>query len=264
MKGVLKTAALMCSAFFLSAAAYAGVVIEGLRVVYPSDARDVSVRLTNAGNTPVLVQAWIDDGDTRIAPKDAKSPFIIMTPIFRMEPSKQQTVRILFNGAGYGSLPSDRESIFWFNALEVPPVTDDIKDKNYLQLAVRTRIKLFYRPAALAAGIGEAPTNSRWRVRQTGQGLSVTVENTSPYYLSLSGLTYQEGDKVLGTLNGGMVGPLSKAEFSLEKPPASAGKNATKSTGKKIIVTLINDWGASIDYEAGEDGKLTLVQPIES
>ncbi len=48
-------------------------------------------------------------------------------------------------------LPKDRESVFWFNVLEVPPKPDaaTVANQSLLQLAFRTRIKLFYRPEAL-------------------------------------------------------------------------------------------------------------------
>jgi len=48
--------------------AYASIVITGTRVVYPSDAKEVSVKLSNKGKSPVLIQSWIDDGNTKSKP----------------------------------------------------------------------------------------------------------------------------------------------------------------------------------------------------
>lgn len=43
-------------------------------------------------------------------------------------------------------LPADRESIFYFNVREIPPKSNKA---NTLQIALQTRIKLFWRPKAL-------------------------------------------------------------------------------------------------------------------
>ncbi|QGY26852.1 fimbria/pilus periplasmic chaperone [Escherichia coli] len=47
----------------------------------------------------------------------------------------------------------DRESVFWFNVLELPPKPDaeKVANQSLLQLAFRTRIKLFYRPEEIPA-----------------------------------------------------------------------------------------------------------------
>ncbi|WP_180821372.1 fimbria/pilus periplasmic chaperone, partial [Vibrio parahaemolyticus] len=46
------------------------------------------------------------------------------------------------------ALPQDRESVYYFNLREIPPRS---KEANVLQIALQTRIKLFYRPKALYA-----------------------------------------------------------------------------------------------------------------
>jgi hypothetical protein len=51
--------------------AHASVVINGTRVIYPSDEREVTVKLSNEGSLPALVQAWLDDGDPRALPQDS-------------------------------------------------------------------------------------------------------------------------------------------------------------------------------------------------
>lgn len=62
------------------------------------------------------------------------------------------------------ALPKDRESVFWFNVLEVPPKPDAAKAANQslLQLASCTRIKLFYRPEGLSGIPSDAPLALKW------------------------------------------------------------------------------------------------------
>lgn len=101
----------------LSYAASASVVITGTRVIYPSDAREVSVKLANKGKKPVLIQSWIDDGDVKAKPETIHVPFILTPPINRVEPDKSQTLRISYTGK---LLPTDRETVYWLNVLEIP------------------------------------------------------------------------------------------------------------------------------------------------
>lgn len=41
------------------------------------------------------------------------------------------------------SLPQDRESVYWVNVKAIPSQNEENEGKNVLQIAVRTRIKLF-------------------------------------------------------------------------------------------------------------------------
>ena len=46
-------------------ATQAEIVIHGTRVIYPSDAREVTLQVSNNGSKPALVQAWLDEGDSK-------------------------------------------------------------------------------------------------------------------------------------------------------------------------------------------------------
>ena len=113
-KNLLIGVAALC---FFSAQSVAGVVVTGTRVIYPSNAKEVSVRLDNKGKSPVLIQSWIDSGDASATPENIQVPFILTPPINRVEPSKGQTLRLSYTG---GPQPADRESVFWLNILEIP------------------------------------------------------------------------------------------------------------------------------------------------
>ncbi|WP_447878353.1 fimbria/pilus periplasmic chaperone, partial [Serratia fonticola] len=133
--------------------ALASVVISGTRVIYPSDAKEVSVKISNVGPSPVLLQSWIDSGDANAKPSAIKVPFVLTPPMNRVEAGKGQTLRISYAG---GTLPMDKESVFWLNVLEVPAKSQAKTDENKLQMAFRTRIKLFYRPASLEGNANDA------------------------------------------------------------------------------------------------------------
>ncbi|HCU41437.1 MAG TPA: pilus assembly protein, partial [Acinetobacter nosocomialis] len=65
-------------------ASHAEIVIHGTRVIYPSDAREVTLQVSNNGSKPALVQAWIDEGDPKSTPDQSKVPFMIAPPISRV------------------------------------------------------------------------------------------------------------------------------------------------------------------------------------
>lgn len=62
----------------------------------------------------------------------------------RVDPNGGAVLRIAYLKA---PLPTDRESLFWLNILEVPPRDED--ENNALQFSFRSRFKLFFRPSQL-------------------------------------------------------------------------------------------------------------------
>lgn len=112
----LQRMCLLATALF-SMTGQASVVISGTRVIYPADANEVSVKINNGGPSPVLLQSWIDNSDVDAKPSAIKVPFVLTPPMNRVESGKGQTLRITYTG---DTLPSDRESVFWLNVLEVP------------------------------------------------------------------------------------------------------------------------------------------------
>lgn len=211
-----------------SMSASASVVISGTRIIYSADAKEVTVKLTNKGSSPVLIQSWIDNGDTNAKPESISVPFILTPPINRVEPSKGQTLRLSYTGA---VLPTNKESVFWLNVLEIPAKTAKQGDSNYLQMAFRSRIKLFFRPMGLSGNANDAAKALTWSTYAGG----VLATNPTSYYVSLVTLTVN-GKQVEGK----MVAPGTSQKFALP----------TASTGNKIGFEFINDYGALNNAES--------------
>jgi P pilus assembly chaperone PapD len=57
---------------------------------------------------------------------------------------KENTLRII--DATNNQLPQDRESLFWMNVKAIPSMDKSKLSDNTLQLAIISRIKLYYRP----------------------------------------------------------------------------------------------------------------------
>lgn len=231
---------IMFSVLF-AVAAHASVTIGGTRVIYPLDQREVSVKLNNDSRTPALVQVWMDDGNADAKPGDIKTPFVITPPIFRMDPNKSQTLRLMYGG---DALPQDRESVFWLNVLDVPPKTDAKASTNTLQLAYRTRIKVFVRPPRLPGSPDEAPKSLEWRVVPApgGAGLALSVSNTSAYHVSFSEISVSSNGRTYKNETGGMVAPRSTQIIPV---PDMSGV-----TSGKIHFIAISDYGGPIEGDA--------------
>ena len=214
--------------------AHASVVVGGTRVVLPAQQGEVTVRLTNDSDHPALVEAWIDTGDLNSTPDTAHSPFLITPPLFRMDPHKDQSLRIIYT-QGSQPLPTDRESLFWLNVLEVPPKpTTQAAGQNYLQFAVRSRLKLFYRPADLPGDALKAPDQLSF----TAQGPALVVHNPTPYYITISKLALGTDGKAIDGASG-MVAPFGDLRLPLKglaRPPAAR---------TPVGFTTIDDYGAA-------------------
>lgn len=221
---------LMALCFALgSVYAHANIILNGTRIIYHESKGFVSVQLTSTGPDASLVQAWIDDGDINSTPETAQVPFLLSPPIVKVLGQGGQQLRIEKTNA---PLPGDRESIFYLNVLEIPAFPEHLKGQNTLQLALRTRIKLFYRPDTLKSN----PDFSSRNIRAMVHGMSVSISNDSAYYLTIVRIRAKDsGVEIAGA---SMVAPYA----SLNIP----GKHTLES-GTQYIFTYVDDLGAYRD-----------------
>ncbi|WP_080100263.1 fimbria/pilus periplasmic chaperone, partial [Yersinia pestis] len=159
--------------------ARAEVMISGTRVIYEEKQREGVVKVSNTGDMPVLLQAWIDKGDANARPEAIKVPFSVTPPVVRLDPKRDQTIRLFRTDGG---LAADRETLFWFNLLEVPPkpIQSAAGGENKMQLAFRTRIKMFYRPEGLTVLPAQAAKSLAFSMK----GNQIVIKNASPYYIT--------------------------------------------------------------------------------
>jgi len=231
---LLALALSMCASY-----AQANIVITGTRVIYPEAEREVTVRVDNVGTTPELVQTWLDEGNPKTLPSESRAPFTIVPPLFRLDPKKGQSLRLIYTQS---PLPQDKESVFWLNVLEVPPrdKATSSEDLNKLQLAYRTRVKVFFRPKALTGRADDAPAQMTWRfVSKSDGGYALEATNPTPYNVTFSGLAATVAGARFANDKGGMVSPGGKEVFdmsNLRTMPASF----------TVDYTFINDYGVGV------------------
>lgn len=193
-----------------------GIAVGATRVVYNSDSREASLSVINhSGAQYYLIQSWVDDSTG-----NKKVPFTITPPLFRLNANKENMLRIIKTGEG---LPKDRESVYWVNVKAIPPAPD-ANGQNTLQLAVKTRVKMFYRPAGLPGKVEESPKKLEWHQ----QGGELIVKNPTAYSVSFNNLSAD--GQVIKEAN--LVLPQSEVHYKLSSGHAG-----------KVIYRCINDFG---------------------
>ncbi|WP_297117674.1 molecular chaperone [uncultured Enterobacter sp.] len=208
---------LAAAAFITSVSvADAGVIIGGTRVIFAGANKEATIDVNNADKTPYLIQSWVDLPEG----KGNKAPFIVTPPLYRLDAGQKNIERILLTG----TLPQNKESLFWLNIKSIPSATAQV---NTLQIAVKTRIKLIYRPSSLSASTPEEQAD---RLVWSRSGDRLQVTNPSQYVvnfneISVGGIRLDDVSWVL---------PGAVATFAL--PPGSIRG--------QIIFKVINDYGS--------------------
>ncbi|HBC6053515.1 molecular chaperone [Proteus mirabilis] len=215
----MKSIILFFISLFIINASYAGVIISGTRVIYNEGNKNVSINVKNPDKMPYLIQSWIDDFEEK-----KQSKFTITPPLFRLNPDKENTLRIFLTEEG---LPSDQESLFWLNIKTIPATE---KTENSLQIAFKTQMKLIYRPKSLKdVNFEEEQKKLSWS-KERGK---VIVYNPTPYFMNFQ--TIKFNGKLVDDVS--YVKPFSTKSFDI---------NDNNEHGL-ISWELINDYGANVD-----------------
>ncbi|TFF39383.1 molecular chaperone [Pseudomonas sp. RIT623] len=217
-----------------AAQATASISLSATRVVFDGAHKEANVTVRN-GNQEVLVQSWVDGGDSELA----QVPFAITPPLARVLPKQEQLLRILYEGQG---LPSDRESVVWLNVQEIPQASGQA---NTLQLAVRQRIKIFFRPANLPGNALLAPEQLVWQLTAHAGKAQLTVKNPSLYHVSMADIELKLGKQTVFTADSTMIAPGAQKTLGSVLSPTQSSLTLTFKN--------INDYGAQHKYSARLD-----------
>lgn len=212
--------------------ARAGISLNSTRVILQAPSQEASIVVRNQSSEAIMLQTWVEAGDVS---KELNIPFVTTPPLSVLEGKKQQILRVLYQGQG---LPDDRESLFWLNAQEIP---QKAKSANSLQIAMRQRIKIFYRPDKLLGTVEGADALVKWKLELGGTRPGVKVVNNSEYNISFAEakLVGRNGAEFL--INADMVAPKSNSFFPLKN---SSLKSLEATAELRVEYQKINDYGA--------------------
>lgn len=224
---------------------YAGISLDRTRLIITGAETSASANLSNTSQSiPFLAQSWIEDANG----KKITSPLVVLPPLQRINGGQKGVARVS-KTAEIDNLPQDRESLFYLNVREVPPKPDQ---PNVLQLAMQSRIKLFYRPTAIIP----KSKSDIWQDQVTfqKQGNNWRAENPTPYYITIISLNNKliaEGGKKLTDFPGVMIAPKSYLDIQVN--------NGSES----FTMMYVNDYGGHPELKYSCSGNTCKALPIE-
>ncbi|HEM8865913.1 TPA: fimbria/pilus periplasmic chaperone [Providencia stuartii] len=210
--------------------AWSAIALDRTRVIFNGEQKSVSLTITNKNpQLPYLAQGWIENDQSQ----KVSSPFVVLPPLQRLEPGKTSQVRIEAL-PDVAALPQDRESLFYFNLREIPPKSEK---PNVLQLALQSKIKLFYRPSGIALSDTEK-MNQPWqeKLTLTKQGDQYIAKNPTPFYVTIIGAAATANAPITKQFDAVMVAPFGEHALGV----------SSAQLGSSPVLTYINDYGGRL------------------
>lgn len=206
----------------------AGLSLESTRIIFDGSKPQAKFVVNNGTKEDYLLQSWVDNNGPEDDKKNkSKPPFITTPPIVKSNSNTKNEIRVIQTEF---SLPQDRESVFWVNVKSIPRVHDTASG-NGLNISIKNRIKLFYRPEKLMMDFpngNEAYKYLTFKVENN----KIEVDNKSSFYISLFELSV---DGVNADLGYKMVPPKGNVKYSLSN---------NKKHHTKVTWRAVNDFGA--------------------
>jgi len=204
----------------------AAVALDRTRAVFNGGEKSISLSISNDNKTmPYLAQGWVEDAQGN----KITNPLTVLPPLQRLEPGAKSQIKIQAMPSAK-LLVQDRETLFYFNLREIPPKSEK---PNTLQLALQTRIKLFYRPAAIVPGQQERSDPWQKKLTLTRQGDGYQVNNPTPYYITLIDARSGKDAKTASGFEPLMVPPKGTLKLGV----------SAAALGSKPWLTYVNDYG---------------------
>lgn len=206
----------------------AAISIDRTRVIMMGDEKSAQVNIINhSKKLPYLAQSWLENEKE----EKINSPITVLPPLQRLE--KDTTVQVNITPLpDAAKLPQDRESLFFYNLQEIPPKSEKT---NVIQLALRIKIKVFYRPEGLRKMADEIWQEKLQFIPGNNE---LKIINPTPFYIIIP--TLSVADKPIDLEDDAItLKPLSEVLL-----PKAAVKNQT------VKIQYINDYGSynTINY----------------
>lgn len=224
--------------------AQAAVALDRTRVVFNGAEKSVSLSISNENKQlPYLAQGWVEDAQgTKIT-----TPLTVLPPLQRLEAGAKSQIKVQALPAA-NLLAQDRETLFYFNLREIPPKSEK---PNTLQLALQTRIKLFYRPKVLSNTEGTAPWQEQLTLTKLGD--KYQVNNPTPYYVTLVDAGSKPGGASAKGFEPLMVAPKGKETLNV----------GVSVLGNAPVLTYVNDYGGRPQLQFSCGGAECKAKPVK-
>lgn len=217
------------------------------RIVLDEKKGPVVITFTNSNQIePSLAQAWLEDARGHKVLSGALS---ILPPMQRVNAGNKVSFRVS-KTAQASTLPDDRESLFYLNVREIPQKSEK---KNTLTFALQTRMKVLYRPDAIARKNIHDEDSTFSELEIIRESSAISIRNASPYHISAVKMRTGERNAM------GLPFQTVIAPFSTNNLHAITSKMSDR-----IILTVVNDYGANRYLHFRCDGKTCHVYRVTS
>jgi len=174
-KQILHTGMALLMMASVACPAIAAINLDRTRIIFNANDKSVSVMLENQSkDLPYLAQVWVENAQG----EKITSPLVALPPMQRIDAGQKSQIRVL-QLPETAALPKDRESLFYFNVREVPPKSEMA---NVMQVAIQSRVKLFFRPTELRKLL-KGNWQEQLQVSRLQDGLKLT--NPTPFYITV-------------------------------------------------------------------------------
>lgn len=222
----IKAGSALLLLLMISGQSMAAFVLNGTRFIYEEGKKNSAFEVTNQSSETYGGQVWIEN----TSQTDDTAYLIPVPSFFKVEPKGKQIIRLM----KAGSLPADRESLFWLNVQELPPKPKEVEG-GMLAVAINTKVKLIYRPRSLVEGRTGAEKNMLIMHR----GGKVYLKNPTPYWFAVTAVK----------VNGQSI-KLSDAVLNNVAQMAPGGEISLGNVLLKgaVSVEAVDDWGGTADH----------------
>ncbi|WP_058910580.1 molecular chaperone [Entomohabitans teleogrylli] len=200
-------------------------------VAYAAD-KETPVDIINDAPQTYMVQSWLED----LQGNDDNIPVVLTPPVMRLEGKKQGKLRLVVIPA---NIPQETESVYWLSVQEIPPKASG-DEGNKLVMAIRSRIKVFVRPAGLKSEEArDAVKKINWQVEKSAGKTWLVASNPTPYYISFGKLALRQGGKPDMMLGDKFHMPPPKGNQRYEVPATFKSGRAT------LTYSAVHDYGGT-------------------
>lgn len=213
------------SSMVICSSTFAAIQALATRVIYNGMDAAATLNLRNNASQPYMIQTWLESSQKKN--NVSKLPMIVVPPLMRIDPGKESILRFIYSGEG---LPLDKESLFWINIQEIPPKP---QQENTLQLAIHSKIKLFFRPKQIKDSLENAVQKVKW----FKDGSELKLKNDSPLHITIGVINLNDSSKAISNLDADMVAP-NETITVLKKLPLNTDR---------LSFTYINDYGGATE-----------------
>ncbi|MCX9096503.1 fimbria/pilus periplasmic chaperone [Providencia rettgeri] len=206
----------------------AALSLDRTRLIFNGNEESVEVTVTNNDKkSPYLIHSWVENANG----EKINEPLVALPPIQRIEAGNKTLIR-LRGLANIQNLPQDRESLFFLNIREIPPKSNN---KNALQFALQTRIKIFYRPENIVIRKSTLATPGTQNITISKEKNKFKIFNPTDYNINM--VAIKNGNKMLHGFNPAVIPP--KDNYELDIPNNIILQNP--------VISIVNDYGTSIN-----------------